>query len=59
MLHVVCAWCGQHMGSKVGGVGVTHGICEACLDVMCRQAEEEAEVLAEDMAQAEEVRGDA
>ena len=27
----ICAWCKKYMGSTPGGIGITHGICPACL----------------------------
>ena len=29
----VCAWCGKTMGeTNGGGKGITHGICQSCMD---------------------------
>lgn len=40
MIEIVCAWCGRHMGSKAnlteGYEGITHSICERCLDKQMR-----------------------
>lgn len=27
----LCAWCGANMGTKPGGNGITHGLCDSCL----------------------------
>ena len=28
----VCSWCDKDMGEKPGGEGVTHGICDECIE---------------------------
>ena len=35
-MKIVCAWCGKCMGERDGeGIeGVSHGMCEACLNKM-------------------------
>ena len=35
-MKIVCAWCSKDMGEKdsKGQEGVSHGICEECLDKM-------------------------
>ena len=47
-MKVICAWCGKSMGEKEGeGVeGVSHGICEECLEKL--KAEKESRVKEED-----------
>mgnify|MGYP001062042900 CR=1 FL=1 len=34
MITVVCAWCGQEIGRKEGGEGISHGLCEECLVIL-------------------------
>jgi hypothetical protein len=30
LMEVVCAWCGKHIGWKLFGSGISHGICKEC-----------------------------
>ena len=40
-IKIVCAWCGKDMGEKEGeGVeGVSHGVCNPCLDKLQAKTE--------------------
>ena len=33
LLVVVCAWCNRVMSTAPAGAGVTHTICQSCLDL--------------------------
>jgi len=45
-MEIVCAWCGKYLGEKDGGgvEGVSHAICEGCLDKVVAVAESETRV---------------
>jgi|MudIll2142460700_1097286.scaffolds.fasta_scaffold94993_2 hypothetical protein len=30
VIKIVCAWCKRDMGERMGGYGITHGICASC-----------------------------
>lgn len=34
MMTIICAWCGDNLGTKPGGNGETHGICPDCADTL-------------------------
>lgn len=38
MLIRTCGWCGEHMGTKPGPDGETHGICAKCFAIEIQKA---------------------
>ena len=42
-MKIVCAWCGKEIGERnsEGTEGVSHGVCEECLNKMELKAENE------------------
>ena len=57
---MVCAWCGKYIGEKDGEAvdGVSHGVCEECLDkVVSENGGEIGEDSKQDKQQNEEIRG--
>ena len=46
VIYVVCAWCGKDLGIKAGHgqSGISHGICQACLDLLHEKPESRLEL---------------
>ena len=39
MLIVICAWCGRGLGTRIDGLGISHGCCPKCADKLRTDAQ--------------------